>query len=59
LGRVATAQAELKKLNDAHQAMLRRSRRTVQVLMNLFNSYAPTYSAPVAAAAGTIYEERV
>lgn len=59
LGRVATAQAELKKLNDAHQAMLRRSRRTVQVLMNLFNSYAPTYSAPVSGAAGTIYEERV
>jgi hypothetical protein len=58
LGRVAAAQAELKKLNDAHQAMLRRSRRTVKVLLNLFNSYAPTYAAPVAIASGTTYEER-
>jgi flagellar FlgN protein len=58
MGRVAAAQAELKRLNDAHQAMLRRSRRTVQVLLNLFNSYAPTYSAPASAASGTTYEER-
>jgi len=56
LGRISAAQVDLKKLNDAHQAMLRRSRRTVQVLVNLFNSYAPTYSAP--ASVGSSYEER-
>lgn len=57
MGRIAEAQTELKKINDAHQATLRRSKRTVQVLLNLFNSFAPTYSAP--GAAGTTYEERV
>jgi hypothetical protein len=58
LGRVAKAQAQLKKLNDTHQAMLRRSRRTVRVLLNLFDSHAPTYSAPGPSASGTTYEER-
>lgn len=57
LGRVALAQAELKKINDSHQAMLRRSKRTVQILLNFFGSFAPTYSAPVPARA--TYEERV
>lgn len=57
MGRIAVAQTELKKINDAHQATLRRSKRTVQVLLNLFNSFAPTYSAP--GAAGTTYEERI
>jgi len=57
LGRIAAAQVELKRINDSHQAMLRRSKRTVQVLLNLFNSFAPTYSAP--GAVGTTYEERV
>lgn len=56
LGRVGLAQAELKKINDAHQAMLRRSKRTVQILLNLFSSFAPTYSAPVPSRA--TYEER-
>jgi hypothetical protein len=59
LRRVAEAQTKLKRLNDAHQAMLRRSRRTVNVLLNLFNSYAPTYGAPAAASRGTIYQENV
>jgi len=57
LRRVSAAQLELKRANDAHQAMLRRSRRTVQVLLNVFNSFAPTYSAP--ASVGSTYEERV
>jgi hypothetical protein len=59
MGRLATAQVELKRLNDAHQAMLRRSRHTVQILMNLFKSYAPTYGGSGLPAGGTIYEERV
>ena len=57
LGRISAAQLELKRANDTHQAMLRRSRRTVQVLLNVFNSLAPTYSAP--ASVGSTYEERV
>lgn len=57
--RISAAQVELKKLNDAHEAMLRRSRGTVNILLNLFQSYAPTYAAPVSPAAGAIYEERV
>lgn len=56
LSRIAAAQSELKKINDAHQSMLRRSRRTVQVLLNLFDSFAPTYSAPQSV--GSTYEER-
>lgn len=57
LGRVATAQADVTKLNDAHRVMLRRSGRTVRVLMNFFNSFAPTYSVPTSAK--PTYEERV
>lgn len=57
LARVAAAQAEVKRLNDAHQAMLRRSHRTVNILLNFFSAYAPTYAAPPAAA--TLDQERV
>ena len=57
MGRISAAQLELKRANDAHQAMLRRSRRTVQVLLNIFNSLSPTYAAP--ASVGSTYEERV
>ena len=57
--RVAAAQGKLQQLNNAHQAMLRRSRRTVHVLLNLFQSHAPTYAAQIAPANGTICEERV
>lgn len=59
LGRVAEAQAKVKKLNDAHQAMLRRSRRTVNTLLNFFNSYATTYGTPAPSVTGTLHEERV
>jgi hypothetical protein len=57
--RVAAAQTELKRLNDAHRAMLRRSHRSVNVLLNLMHSYAPTYAAPITPQTGTICEERV
>jgi hypothetical protein len=57
--RIAVAQVNLKRLNDAHQALLRRSRRTVHVLVNLFQSYAPTYAVQASPATGTICEERV
>ena len=57
--RVAIAQSELKRLNDAHQAMLRRSRTAVGVLINFLQSYAPGYSVPPARQTGTLCEERV
>lgn len=57
--RVAASQKELKRLNDAHQAMLRRSRRTVNVLVNFFHSYSSNYAVPVSPKTGTMCEERV
>jgi len=57
LDRIRLAQEELARANHAHQAMLRRSKRTVQILMNFFSSFAPTYSSPMTARA--TYEERI
>jgi hypothetical protein len=57
--RVAVAQTELKRLNDAHQAMLRRTRRTVGVLLNFFHAHGPSYAVPPSVQAGTLCEERV
>jgi hypothetical protein len=57
--RLATAQEQLKRVNDTHQCMLRRSRRNVQALLNLFQSYAPEYPVRAAPGTGTLCEERV
>jgi hypothetical protein len=57
--RVASAQAQLKRVNDAHQCLLRRSRRNVQTLLNLFQGYAPGYTVEAASGTGTLCEERV
>lgn len=57
--RVAAAQVELKRLNDAHQAMLRRTRRSVGVLLNFFHSFEPSYAAKPSLQPGTLCEERV
>jgi hypothetical protein len=57
--RLAVAQARLKRVNDTHQSLLRRSRRNVQALLNLFQSYAPEYSVRGAPGTGTLCEERV
>lgn len=57
--RLAAAQTQLKRVNDAHQSLLRRSRRNVQALLNLFQSYAPEYSVRAAPGTGTLCEERV
>lgn len=40
------AQAEVGRLNQVHAAYLRRSRRTIHVLMNFIGIYAMTYSRP-------------
>ncbi len=50
LGRVmheiGKAQAEVGRLNQIHAAYLRRSRRTISVLMNYIGNYAMTYASP-------------
>ena len=46
LSRLRQAQVSVKQLNDAHQHLLRRSRRTVGALLNSYRSFAMTYSDP-------------
>jgi hypothetical protein len=41
------------QLNDEHQALLRRSRRTVSALLNSYHSFAMTYSNPSSQSAST------
>jgi FlgN protein len=48
LARLNQAQLSLKKLNSAHQILLRRSRRTVGSLLNSYHSFAMTYTEPTA-----------
>lgn len=59
LNRMAAAQNELRRLNEGNQAILRRSRQTVNALRNLFISYAPTYAWPASPGAGMVYQERI
>ena len=40
------AQAEVGRLNQIHAIYLRRSRRTIDLLMNFIGSYAMTYARP-------------
>jgi hypothetical protein len=51
LDRLNEAQAGVKQLNDTHQVLLRRSRRTVGALLNSYHSFATTYSDPSSARA--------
>ena len=46
LARLQQVQARVKQLNNAHQILLRRSRRTVGALLNCYHSFATTYSNP-------------
>lgn len=46
LGRVAEAQAGVRVLNRKHAALLRRSRRTLDAMLNFVRSTSPTYSDP-------------
>lgn len=47
--RLNQAQSAVKQLNDAHQILLRRSRRTANALLNSYHSFAATYANPAAA----------
>ena len=42
------AQENVRRLNREHQALLRRSRRTVSALLNSYHSFAATYANPAA-----------
>jgi hypothetical protein len=57
--RMAALHEDLKQSNRTKQAILKRSKFTINALQNLFNSYAPTYAAPAAPSTGTIYEGNV
>jgi len=46
LARLSQAQATVRRLNDEHRALLRRSRRTVHALLNSYHSFAMTYANP-------------
>jgi flagellar biosynthesis/type III secretory pathway chaperone len=46
LDRVASAQAEVRQLNQKHAALVRRSRRTLDAMLTLLRSAAPTYADP-------------
>jgi len=59
LERSAALHLELRRSNRTRQAILKRSKLTMNALHNLFNSYAPTYAAPAVLTQGTIYEENV
>jgi len=47
--RLSAVQSTVKQLNAAHQALLLRSRRTANALLNSYRSFAETYSNPAAA----------
>ena len=62
LQRVARAQGELRRVNSAHQILLRRCKRNLQALANLYQRFAPSYALDPAAAeplVGARFEERV
>jgi flagellar biosynthesis/type III secretory pathway chaperone len=44
--RVASARAEVRQLNQRHAALVRRSRRTLDAMLNFLRSAAPTYADP-------------
>jgi hypothetical protein len=46
MDRLGKIQSTVKHLNDAHQVLLRRSRRTVGALLNSYHSFAMTYADP-------------
>jgi hypothetical protein len=50
--RLRDVQASVKTLNSTHQALLRRSRRTVGALLNSYHTFAMTYADPGRAAVG-------
>lgn len=48
LARLRAVQSDVQRLNSAHQALLKRSRRTVSALLNSYHSFSMTYADPAA-----------
>jgi hypothetical protein len=46
LARMAETQAQVRALNRKHAALVRRSRRTLEAMMNFLRSTSPTYADP-------------
>jgi hypothetical protein len=46
LGSLRTIQADVRRLNQVHAALLRRSRRTIDILMNVVGNRTGTYQPP-------------
>ncbi len=46
LERMAQAQGEVRTLNRRHAALVRRSQRTLEAMMNFLHSASPTYADP-------------
>ena len=49
--RLSKIQSTVRQLNDTHQMLLRRSRRTASALLNSYQSFAGTYGDPAVARA--------
>jgi len=46
LASLRTIQADIRRLNHVHAALLRRSRRTIDILMNVVGNHTGTYRPP-------------
>jgi hypothetical protein len=53
LGGLKAIQADVRRLSRVHSELLRRSRRSVNVLLNFLAHYSGTYPVPVARSKGT------
>ena len=53
MGGLKTIQADVRRLSRVHSELLRRSRRTVNVLLNFLAHYSGTYPPPFARSKGT------
>ena len=55
LGGLKAIQADVRRLSRVHSELLRRSRRSVNVLLNFLAHYSGTYSLPLTRSKGTPY----
>lgn len=54
LSSLSTIQADVRRLNQVHAMLLRRSRRTVDILMNVVGNHTGTYQPPAPRPALTV-----
>ncbi len=59
LGGLKAIQADVRRLSRVHSELLRRSRRSVNVLMNFLAHYSGTYPAPLTRSKGAAYPAMV